>query len=230
MGPVQEQQTPVDLDNHVAALPYSSGTTGLPKGVMLSHRNVVVNMDQTKVLRDIRPGDASPAFLPFFHIYGLAVMMNQFLASGGLLVTLPRFELELYLQIAEKYRARALWVVPPIALALAKNPLVREYDLSALENVVCAAAPLGPELEEALAKRLNCICVQGFGMTELAPASHATPKSAPRAGSVGLTLPSTECRIVDIPEFVGFVGLSGVFLFNFRPWLPGGQSSAPNVN
>ena len=194
-----ESQVPVDLDKHSVVLPYSSGTTGLPKGVQLSHRNLVVNVDQTIAGGGFRPGEVAASFLPFFHIYGMNVLMNVHLAADGALVTMPRFDLELFLKISQDYKARRMWIVPPIALALAKHPMVDEYDLSSIEQVFSGAAPLGAELSDAVAERLNCVSLQGYGMTELSPVSHVTPVEAPRSGASGLALPNTECRIVD-PE------------------------------
>lgn len=197
MGEPLADQVPVDLDQHVVLLPYSSGTTGLPKGVMLTHRNLVANVEQTLAVGNILPGEITPAFLPFFHIYGLGVLMNTFLAGRASLVTMPRFDLETFLRMAQDCKARALWIVPPVALALAKHPLIDQFDLSSVEMVNSAAAPLGAELSRAVGERLNCAAVQAYGMTELSPASHVVPWTAPRAGSVGLTVPGTTCRIVD---------------------------------
>jgi len=198
-GAPLEAQVAVDLDEHSVVLPYSSGTTGLPKGVRLSHRNLVVNVDQVIQAGDVRAGEVTAAFLPFFHIYGMTVLMNVHLAGGGALVTMPRFDLELFLRISQDHKARRMWIVPPVALALAKHPIVDTYDLSSIEQVFSGAAPLGAEVSDAVAKRLDCISVQGFGMTELSPVSHTTPLGKPKSGSSGTALPNTICRIVD-PE------------------------------
>lgn len=192
-------QVPVDLDTHTVVLPYSSGTTGLPKGVMLSHRNMVVNVDQSIVAADFHPGEITAGFLPLFHIYGMTVLMNLYLAGGGTLVTMPRFDLPLFLQISQDHKAKRMWIVPPVGLALAKHPLIDEYDLSHLEQVFIAAAPSGAELTDTIAARLDCVVVQGYGMTELSPVSHLVPASAPRSGAAGLALPNTMSKIVD-PE------------------------------
>ncbi|MEO9780675.1 MAG: AMP-binding protein [Sedimentitalea sp.] len=196
MGPPQEDQTPVDLDEHVMALPYSSGTTGLPKGVMLTHRSMVVNIDQTLQASELKGAEIAVAFLPFFHIYGMQVLINMHLAVGAALVTMPRFDLEQYLALCEKYRTPRMWIVPPIAIALAKHPIVDNYDLSAVVQVSSGAAPLGGDVAALVSKRLNCMATQGYGMTELSPVSHLAPPALARAGASGMTAPNTECRIV----------------------------------
>ncbi|PUB10267.1 AMP-binding protein [Yoonia sediminilitoris] len=196
--PLLAQQR-VDLDQHTVVLPYSSGTTGLPKGVMLSHKNLVVNVDQTMKCGEFQRGEVTAAFLPFFHIYGMTVLMNMHLAGGGALVTMPRFDLPLFLQISQDYKSRRMWIVPPVALALAKHPLVDDYDLGPLEEVFIAAAPSGAELTDAVSARLNCVALQGYGMTELSPVSHLIPGNAPRSGAAGIVVSNTTCKIVD-PE------------------------------
>ena len=197
MGAPLTSQVPVDLDRHVMVLPYSSGTTGLPKGVMLSHRNLVVNVDQIIPLLDVRSHETSVAFLPFFHIYGMNVLMNSFLSAGGTLVTLPRFDLEAVLTHIQTHKVRLLLVAPPVAIALAKHPMVDQFDLSSLKVVLSAAAPLGPEVSEACGARLGCTVVQGYGMTELSPLSHSVPHRKAKPGSVGITAPNAQTRIVD---------------------------------
>lgn len=198
-GPPLERQHPVDVAEHVVALPYSSGTTGLPKGVMLTHRNLVVNVDQSAVYARVAPGEFTVGFLPLFHIYGLEVLMNIYLACGGGLVTMPRFDLEQFLTLVTRYRTPRLWIVPPVALALAKHPMVDGFDLSFVEQVNSAAAPLGAEVAEAMGKRLGTVATQGYGMTELSPVSHVSRPETARPGASGLTIPNTQCRIVD-PE------------------------------
>ena len=190
------EHVPVAPDD-VVALPYSSGTTGLCKGVMLTHRNLVGNIAQLLALLQLQPDDSVIAVLPFFHIYGMQVMMNGGLRAGSTVVTLPRFDLEQFLRVHQDYRITRSFVAPPIVLALAKHPLVDKFDLGAVKQIMSAAAPLKEDLAAACAMRLNCEVVQGYGMTELSPASHLTPPGWFRPGSVGVTAPNTETRIVD---------------------------------
>ncbi len=199
MGDPLTAQAPVDPARDVVVLPYSSGTTGLPKGVMLTHRNLVANVVQIREIIGIRPGDRSLAFLPYFHIYGMTVLMNLYLASGGMQVTLPRFDLEAALRLIQEHRMRQLFLVPPVVLALVKHPVVDTFDLSSLDLVLSGAAPLGGDVAEACAARIGCQTVQGYGMTELSPVSHFSPPGRGRPGSSGPLAPNTEARLVD-PE------------------------------
>jgi acyl-CoA synthetase (AMP-forming)/AMP-acid ligase II len=184
----------------MVALPYSSGTTGLPKGVMLTHRNVVANLAQIEFVASTRPRDHLVGVLPFFHIYGLVVVLCGTLRKGGCVVTMPQFDLELYLGLSERYRVPRAYVVPPIALALARHPIVERFDLSSLKVVLSGAAPMGRDLEESCAARVGCSVMQGYGMTEASPVTHFTPEDpgCVRHGSCGLLIPNTECRIVDV--------------------------------
>ena len=190
-------QVPVDVHEDVVVLPYSSGTTGLPKGVMLTHHNLVANIEQTLATVALADGEVALAFLPFFHIYGMQVLMNSCLARGATIVTMPRFDLEHALSLVQEHRITRFFAVPPVVLALAKHPLVDQYDLTSLKQVFSGAAPLGAELAAEAATRIGCEVVQGYGMTELSPVSHATPEGDFRPGTSGVTVPNTEIRIVD---------------------------------
>jgi acyl-CoA synthetase (AMP-forming)/AMP-acid ligase II len=190
----------IDPAEDVVALPYSSGTTRLPKGVMLTHRNLVANICQTIAHQRTREDDRVIAVLQFFHIYGLVVLMNIPLYRGATIVTMPRFDLSEFLRVVQQYRITRAWVVPPIVLALAKQPLVDEFDLSSLEFMLSGAAPLSAELEVACGKRLGCRMLQGYGLTETSPTTHSVPDdlAGQMPGSIGPPVPNTQCRIVDV--------------------------------
>jgi acyl-CoA synthetase (AMP-forming)/AMP-acid ligase II len=186
--------------DELAVLPYSSGTTGLPKGVMLTHANLVANLVQTHDAFPISEDDVLVGVLPFFHIYGQTVIMNLGLRSGATIVTMPRFDLDQFLDLIQEHEISRLYVVPPIALALAKHPAVDERDMSSVVTVMSGAAPLGGELAEAVAKRLECDVIQGYGLTETSPVTHIVrPDEENKPGSIGRPLAETECRLVD-PE------------------------------
>lgn len=189
----------VNPSRDIVALPYSSGTTGLPKGVMLTHKNLVANIMQVEGIEEINQDDTLIAILPFFHIYGMLVILNASLYHGATIVTLPRFDLEQFLQTLQDYGVTRAHLVPPIVLALAKHPLVDKYDLSKLTTITSGAAPLSEELSQECAKRLDCIVKQGYGLTETSPVTHIMPTSEGhrKLGSIGPPIRNTEVRIVD---------------------------------
>ncbi len=191
------EQVPVDLTTHTVVLPYSSGTTGLPKGVMLSHRNLVANIEQVMHAIRYRENEVALAALPFFHIYGMQVLMNGLLANGVTAVTMPRFDMTEALQAVQDLKITRFFAVPPMVLGLANAPIVDDYDTSSLQQIFSGAAPLGAELAAQASARLGCEVVQGYGMTELSPVSHSTVEGDFRAGTSGVTISNTECRIVD---------------------------------
>ena len=188
----------IDTAEHLVALPFSSGTTGLPKGVMLTHRNLTTNIVQAHALLESSPDDVVIGVLPFFHIYGMTVIMNLALRYGATVVTMPRFDLEQFLQLHQDHGVTRGYVVPPIVLALAKHPLVDQYDLSSLDVVMSGAAPLSAELSEAAAARLDCMFLQGYGLTETSPVTHVSPRERNKPGTVGVLTPNTEALIVDV--------------------------------
>ncbi|MFD7338190.1 4-coumarate--CoA ligase family protein [Streptomyces violascens] len=202
-GDAPEPDVVIDPAEDIAVLPYSSGTTGVPKGVMLTHRNIATNLAQLHPLVPMVPGERILAVLPFFHIYGMTALMNAPLRSGATVVVLPRFDLDQFLGAIERHRITGLYVAPPIVLALAKHPAVGRYDLSCLEYIVSAAAPLDSRLAAACSARLGLPPVrQGYGMTELSPGTHTVPLATPNPppGAVGKLLPSTEMRILRLDD------------------------------
>jgi len=190
---------PIDPKHDLVALPYSSGTTGLSKGVMLTHANLIANMVLSCEMNHVDETDKLIGVLPFFHIYGMVLILNLAIYRGTTLVTMPRFDLEAFLKIIQTHRITCLNLVPPLILALAKHPMVDNYDLSSVRIIGSGAAPLGQDLEQACAKRLNCQIYQGYGLTEVAGASHVLPAAEARnkPGSVGPVLPNTRCKVID---------------------------------
>ncbi|OBG21313.1 AMP-dependent synthetase [Mycolicibacterium celeriflavum] len=193
--------------SHLAVLPYSSGTTGNPKGVMLTHRNLVANVAQIRPLHGMVAEDTVLAVLPFFHIYGMTVLLNAALHARARLVIMGSFDLADFLANIANHKCTIVFIAPPVAVALAKHPLIDEYDLSSLNVVMSGAAPLDAELGHAVAKRLDCRVVQGYGMSELSPVSHITPfdggqqemKMVAPLSSVGWTVSNAASKIVN-PE------------------------------
>jgi 4-coumarate--CoA ligase len=193
------EQVPVDLHEHIVVLPYSSGTTGLPKGVMLTHYNLVANNAQLEHVLSYGDDETALAVLPFFHIYGMQVLMNSLLYEGVRVVTMPRFDMVQALELIQNEKITRFFAVPPIVLGLAKAPVVDNYDLSSLRQIFSGAAPLGADIAAECQARVGCDVVQGYGMTELSPVSHCTAEGDFRPGSSGVTISNTESRIVD-PE------------------------------
>mmetsp|Transcript_27506 Transcript_27506/g.73370 ORF Transcript_27506/g.73370 Transcript_27506/m.73370 type:complete len:547 (+) Transcript_27506:83-1723(+) len=197
---------PVAIDpvRDVCVLPYSSGTTGLSKGTMLTHANIVANLEQLSapgVFLDGRaphgPSDTAIAVLPFYHIYGMVVLMNLGMCFGVRIVTVPAFEPGLYLKLLSAYNVTHAYLAPPLALFLAKSPLVDSKDFPHLKDIFSGAAPLGPELTEELRQKFPKACVrQGYGMTELSPVATVDREKA-KPGSVGYLVPNMEAKVVD---------------------------------
>jgi acyl-CoA synthetase (AMP-forming)/AMP-acid ligase II len=182
----------------VALLPTSSGTTGLPKSVELTHRNLVASLGQSWTAQQVTGDDVVIAALPLFHIYGLQITLNLPLLAGATVVILPRFELESFLRAVPEHRITRAEVVPPMLLGLVTAPAVDDYDLSTLRVITSAAAPLGADLARACTRRIGCRVKQAYGMTEVSGGTHIAPDTGPdRPDSVGPALPGVECRIVD---------------------------------
>ena len=196
-GDALAAQVPVDARSDVVVLPYSSGTTGFPKGVKLSHYNLAANLAQIEPIFALEEGEVAIAVLPFFHIYGMQVLMNGMMHVGASVVSMPRFDLVEFLEAIQTHEVTRAYLVPPIVLALAKHPVIDNYDLSSLRQVFSGAAPLGADVAQEAAGRIDAEVVQGYGMTEVSPVTHATAPGDFKPGSVGVTVPNTETRIVD---------------------------------
>ncbi|ESW04308.1 hypothetical protein PHAVU_011G084300 [Phaseolus vulgaris] len=202
-GPVTELPESGVKQGDTAALLYSSGTTGLSKGVVLTHGNfiaasVMISMD------DDLAGEVNDVFLcvlPMFHVFGLAVVTYTALRRGSAVVSMGKFELEAFLKAIEKHRVTKLWLVPPILLAMAKQSVVQSYDLSSLKRIGSGAAPLGKELMQECGRRFPHVAIcQGYGMTETCGiVSVENPRAGIRhTGSTGMLASGVEAQIVTV--------------------------------
>ena len=192
-------QIEIDPKEDLVALPYSSGTTGLSKGVMLTHYNIVANLSQILGVEATAKTEVLMGILPFYHIYGMTAVMCNALRAGATVVTMPRFELEQFLDLIQKHKITTAYLVPPLVLALAKHPVVDRYDLSTLDDIMSGAAPLPESVATTCATRNNVVVRQAYGLTETSPATHINPKAREiKVASVGTALPNTEYRIVDL--------------------------------
>ncbi|OJJ46646.1 hypothetical protein ASPZODRAFT_132744 [Penicilliopsis zonata CBS 506.65] len=209
-GTARFRRTKVDPAKDLAFLVYSSGTTGTPKGVMLSHRNIIANILQYKAGdRNLSchggpdgKGDRVLAFLPFYHIYGLTVLIHQAMDSGLHLVVMAKFDLEKFCAHIQDFQVTLAYVAPPVVLLLSKHPVVDKYDLSSLKMMNSGAAPLTQELVEAVYTRIQCGVKQGYGLSETSPTTHTQPWADWRrtVGSVGRMLPNQEAKYMTMPE------------------------------
>ncbi len=194
------EPAPVQIDpfRDIAVLPYSSGTTGLPKGVMLSHQNLTANIRQTIALQMTTEDAVILDFLPFYHIYGMMVLLNTGLVTGATQVILPRFEPDAALHLIQQHRITDLFVVPPVVLLLAHHPRLEEYDLTSLRFLMSGAAPLPAEAGRQAAAKLDCVVMQGYGMTESSPITNVNPILSPRDGTVGPPVADTLEKVVSL--------------------------------
>ncbi|CAH9136044.1 unnamed protein product [Cuscuta epithymum] len=186
-----------------AALLYSSGTTGISKGVVLTHRNFIALSQMITADQDAA-GEMHNVFLcvlPMFHVFGLAIIVYAQLVRGNAVVIMERFDLEMILRSVEKYRVTNLWVVPPIILAFAKSSAVRKYTLTSLKQIGSGAAPLGKDLMEECSKNFpQAALIQGYGMTESCGViSYENSSIGKRnSGSAGILSPGVEAVIVNV--------------------------------
>jgi acyl-CoA synthetase (AMP-forming)/AMP-acid ligase II len=193
-------QVEIDPRHDVVALPYSSGTTGWPKGVMLTHYNMVAMLCLMEATEVLSSHDKTICAVPCYHLYGCHIVMNVALRAGATVVTLPHYNLEVFLRTMQDYEISVAPAVPPIVLELSRSPLVDRFDLSNLTTVFSGAAPLSVEVARACCERLNVRINYGYGMTELSPLSHLTYRNAgaDKPESTGYCLPNTFCKIVDV--------------------------------
>eukprot|EP01098_Paradermamoeba_levis_P015697 TRINITY_DN8110_c0_g1_i2.p1 TRINITY_DN8110_c0_g1~~TRINITY_DN8110_c0_g1_i2.p1 ORF type:complete len:510 (-),score=162.24 TRINITY_DN8110_c0_g1_i2:90-1619(-) len=191
----------IDANEDVAVMPYSSGTTGLPKGVMLTHKNLVSQVQMLSAFfgPSLSYNEHVIGFLPFYHIYAIVVFLATMLRYRATVVVFGRFDLIKFLTALQQHKCVWAFLVPPVVVAFAKHPIIEKYDLSSVKVVVSAAAPLGKELEEAVRARLKVQVVQAYGMTETTGATHLGPlDSRIKFGNAGILCPNVECKVVDL--------------------------------
>ncbi|PRQ33431.1 putative AMP-dependent synthetase/ligase [Rosa chinensis] len=202
-GPVSDFPSVNVKQTDTAALLYSSGTTGLSKGVILTHGNFIASSLMITQDQEVA-GEMHHVFLcvlPMFHMFGLAVITYAQLRKGNAVISMSRFNLEKILMTVEKYKVTHLWVVPPIILALSKDSVVKKYNLSSLKHIASGAAPLGKELMEECAKIIpQGVVIQGYGMTETCGIiSIENSLVGPRhSGSAGTLVSGVESQIVSV--------------------------------
>ena len=190
----------------LAALQYTGGTTGTPKGVMLSHRNLLSNAIQLAAwVPDLRHGEERfLGILPFFHVFGMTVAMNLTLYTGCTAILVPRFEVGEFLKILKKTRPTLFPGVPSIFVAIVGDPKARSYDLSSIRLCITGSAPMPVEVLRRFEELTGCIIIEGYGLSEASPVTHANPLGGARkVGSIGIALPNTDCKIVDLDLGVG---------------------------
>jgi long-chain acyl-CoA synthetase len=184
--------------NDLAALPYTSGTTGFPKGVMLTHANLTANQQQFFAAVPVRRDDVFLNVLPYFHIYALNLLMTGAISLGATQVVMPRFDMVEYCTLVERHRATVCFIVPPIVLGLAMSPEVDKHDFSSVRFFFSGAAPLAPDPARRMMQRIGKPIIQGYGLTETSPVTHANPIDAPVLESIGPAVVGTEDKIVDL--------------------------------
>ncbi|KFZ22569.1 hypothetical protein V502_02879 [Pseudogymnoascus sp. VKM F-4520 (FW-2644)] len=200
----------IETSQSVAAINYSSGTTGLPKGVCISHTNLIANAMQTIFMRN--QGPSSPyattmsaqsferwvAFLPLYHAFGQLYTILIACKLSIPVYILPNFKFTDWLEAIQRFRATDLQVVPPVLVMLSKRPETKKYDLSSLKNIACGAAPLSSSLQNELSERFGVRIIQGYGMTETTCGSvHGLTYMKELTGSVGMLAPNIKCKLVD---------------------------------
>jgi len=200
LGGVSEEYRPVPINpgEDVAVLPYSSGTTGLPKGVMLTHHNITSNVKQVLATGQLTPDALGLCVLPFFHLYGMTGFLSAGVALGITGIVMARFDVEQALHLMAKYHITHLYLAPPALLAMANVPDPSRFDTSSLRLISSAAAPLPPEVGERVKSIYGCLVCQGYGMTETGPATNMTPLDRIKLESGGPPVADTFEKIVDL--------------------------------
>jgi long-chain acyl-CoA synthetase len=200
--PASASQVSIDPKKDIALLQYTGGTTGIPKGAMITHFNMVVNAVQIACwLPTIEGKDIHLSVLPFFHIYGMSVAMNSPIYAATTVILIPRFEAKTVLEAIVKYQTTVFCGVPTMYIALLNYPGLKKYDLSSIRSCFSGAAPLAVEVQKRFEEVTGGRLVEGYGLTETSPVTHINPldkKEKNRPGSIGIPIQDTESKIVDL--------------------------------
>lgn len=203
LGKSAPGSSPVSINPNedLALLQYTGGTTGLSKGAMLTHKNLVANVMQvSEWWPESRDGkEIMLAVLPFFHVYGMTVAMNYSIYNGATMILVPRFEINNILQLIKKYRPTMFPGAPTMYVAVNTHPEIKKFDLSSIRVCLSGAAPLPVEVRDRFEELTGGRLVEGYGLTESSPCTHCNPLTSDRyVGSIGFTLPDTQCKILDL--------------------------------
>ncbi|KAF0554944.1 acetyl-CoA synthetase-like protein [Gigaspora margarita] len=192
--------TPEETKITTAYLPYSSGTTGKQKGVEITHSNMTVNLAQLiGAYSNLNPNSILMGILPFFHIYALTCILHGTLIHGATTVILPSFNVETFCESIQKYKINHIYAVPPIILKLVNDPVVQNFDLSSVNLIISAAAPLSDELEKKFLEMFKVPILQAYGLTETSPILHYPDTinfSNTAPGSIGPLLPNVKAKLL----------------------------------
>jgi len=180
----------------VSTILHSSGSTGYPKGVLLTHRNMAANVMHTREVAPLGEDERVLAVPPFHHAFGMIMVLNASLVQGATLVTMPRFDPEGYLRAIQEHSITRLYIVPTMAVLLARSPLVDQYDMTSVRGAVSGGAALDPEIAAAVRARMGLRIGQGYGLTEGLVSFMQTPEHY-GDGSVGIASPGVEFKVVD---------------------------------
>jgi long-chain acyl-CoA synthetase len=198
-APLQEKAS-VSPDD-VALLQYTGGTTGIPKGAILTHRNLVVNAVQHKAWLAVgREGEEKIlSVIPFFHVYGMSTAMNLGILIGAEMILIPKFHTKEVLSFINKYRPTIFPGIQAMYLAIGNYPKIGKYDLTSIKAAISGAGPLMHEVQDRFEQLTKARIVEGYGLSEASPVTHCNPIFGERRnGSIGLPFPDTEAKIVDI--------------------------------
>ena len=181
----------------IAAIEYTGGTTGLPKGAMLTHYNLVANAIQNAIWFGWNSADVVIGLLPFYHSWGACTCVNSPIYAGARVIVLPRFDAEELLMTIQRERATVLYGAASLFIMLVSSPLLSKYDLSSLRYVKAGAMPIPPEIKERWEQLTNVSMVLGYGLSEASPETHNSPLQNVKPGTAGIPLIDTDARIVD---------------------------------